>query len=249
MRKLPKHVAIVMDGNGRWAKQQSLPRVAGHEAGAESVKRIVKLCSEKKIPFLTLFAFSSENWQRPAKEVEHLMALFLQTLKEETETLLKHNIRLVVIGDCSRFEVDLREQIRESAQLTQHNNGLTLIIAANYSGRWDITHASRNITEDVLAGKLSLEDIRPDLFSQYVCLNQFPDPDLFIRTSGEQRISNFLLWQFAYTELYFSSVLWPDFEENEFEKALTFYALRERRFGLISEQIQEGHNPCLNPES
>ncbi len=240
MRKLPKHVAIVMDGNGRWAKQKSLPRVAGHEAGAESVKRIVKLCSEKNIAYLTLFAFSSENWQRPLKEVEHLMALFLQTLQQETDTLHKNNIRLLVIGDRSRFEPDLRNQIEYTEQVTAHNNKLTLIIAANYSGRWDITNATRLITQDVIDKKLSLDQVKSDVFNRYLCLHQFPEPDLFIRTSGEQRISNFLLWQFAYTELYFSQVLWPDFEETAFEKALDFYSSRERRFGLTSEQVQEG---------
>jgi undecaprenyl diphosphate synthase len=239
MKKLPKHVAIVMDGNGRWAIRQSLPRVMGHEAGAESAKCIVKQCSEKGIPYLTLFAFSSENWQRPAKEVEHLLTLFLETLKQETQTLNKNNIRLLVIGDCSRFSAELRNQIVQSEELTKNNNALTLIIAANYSGRWDIANASRLITQDVLAGKLTLADIQPSLFDKYICLNQFPAPDLFIRTSGEQRISNFMLWQFAYTELYFSPALWPDFKENEFNEALNFYTSRERRFGLISEQLQK----------
>lgn len=237
MNKLPRHVAIVMDGNGRWAKRKFLPRVAGHEAGAESVKQIVRQCSEKGIPILTLFAFSSENWHRPADEVEHLMNLFLQTLQEETESLHKNNIQLVIIGDCSRFEPALREQIRLSQELTEQNTGLTLVIAVNYSGRWDITNATRQIAEEVLKGNIQPSAITPELVNRFVCLSDMPEPDLFIRTSGEQRISNFMLWQFAYTELYFTNVLWPDFTKEEFELALEFYASRERRFGLISEQI------------
>jgi undecaprenyl diphosphate synthase len=239
MKTLPKHVAIVMDGNGRWAKQKCLPRVAGHEAGAESVKQIVKLCSEKGIPILTLFAFSSENWRRPPEEVDYLMRLFLQTLRQETENLQKNNITLQVIGDCSRFGADLREQICYAQELTENNTGLTLVIAANYSGRWDITNAARRIAEEVRLGHLTSEAITAELFSRHLSLYGLPEPDLFIRTSGEQRISNFMLWQFAYTELYFSEVLWPDFKEQEFEAALEFYASRERRFGLISEQIKE----------
>lgn len=239
MNKLPKHVAIVMDGNGRWAKQKCLPRVAGHEAGAESVKQIVKLCSEKGIPILTLFAFSSENWRRPPEEVDHLMNLFLQTLRQETDTLHKNNIQLKVIGDCNRFSTELREQIVFAQELTHNNSGLTLVIAANYSGRWDITHATRSIGRKIKSGELQVDEITPELMERYLCLSELPQPDLFIRTSGEQRISNFMLWQFAYTELYFSQVLWPDFREAEFKEALDFYASRERRFGLTSEQIQK----------
>lgn len=239
MNRLPRHVAIVMDGNGRWAQRQCLPRVAGHEAGAESVKKIVKLCSEKNIQVLTLFAFSSENWHRPLEEVDHLMNLFLQTLQHETENLAKNNLRLKVIGDYERFNPDLRDQILKSQQLTAHNTGLTLVIAANYSGRWDIAHACRIIARQVKEGLLHPEDINVELFQNYMSLNNLPEPDLFIRTSGEQRISNFMLWQFAYTELYFSKALWPDFTQEEFEAALEFYASRERRFGLISEQIHK----------
>jgi undecaprenyl diphosphate synthase len=242
MNKLPKHVAIVMDGNGRWAQRKCLPRVAGHEAGAESVKQIVKQCGEKGIQVLTLFAFSSENWRRPPEEVDHLMNLFLQTLRQETESLHKNNIQLKVIGDWDRFSPDLRAQIAQSQKLTADNTGLTLVIAANYSGRWDITHATRRIAQAVQLGHLQVEDIDSDLLGQYICLTNLPEPDLFIRTSGEQRISNFMLWQFAYTELYFTPVLWPDFNRAEFELALEFYASRERRFGLISEQINEGSN-------
>lgn len=237
MSKLPKHVAIVMDGNGRWAQRKCLPRIAGHEAGAESVKQIVTQCSEMKIQILTLFAFSSENWRRPSEEVNHLMNLFLETLQQETESLHKNNIKLKVIGDCSKFSEALRDQIEYSEELTSTNTGLTLIIAANYSGRWDIAHAARKLAQSVLEGKVQLEKITPDLFNNYVCLPDLPEPDLFIRTSGEQRISNFMLWQFAYTELYFTEVLWPDFSKDEFELALKFYETRERRFGLISEQI------------
>lgn len=235
-------MAIVMDGNGRWAKHKRLPRIAGHEAGAESVKKIVKLCSEKGIKILTLFAFSSENWQRPEKEVEHLMKLFLQTLKQETATLLKNNIQLHIIGDCSRFSSTLREQIAQSQVITENNTGLKLIIAANYSGRWDITHACQRIAESVQRGEIDVSDINQNLVQRFLCLHTLHEPDLFIRTSGEQRISNFMLWQFAYTELYFTPILWPDFKENEFQAALDFYSTRERRFGLISEQLKEPIN-------
>lgn len=237
MSKLPKHVAIVMDGNGRWAQRKCLPRVAGHEAGAESVKQIVKQCSEKGIPILTLFAFSSENWRRPVDEVDHLMNLFLQTLQQETNSLTENNIQLRVIGDYTRFSPALRQQIETSQQQTSANTGLTLVIAANYSGRWDITNATRQISEKVLAGTITLDEINAGLVNNFMCLTDLPDPDLFIRTSGEQRISNFMLWQFAYTELYFTNVLWPDFTKEEFQLALDYYATRERRFGLISEQI------------
>lgn len=237
MNKLPKHVAIVMDGNGRWAKRQCLPRVAGHEAGAESVKQIVKLCSEKKIPILTLFAFSRENWHRPSDEVDHLMHLFLSTLRQDTDSLHKNNIKLKIIGDWNRFSPELRSQIAHSQDLTADNTGLTLVIAANYSGRWDIVNATKLIAQSVSEGKLALSDITSEVVNQYIALTDLPEPDLFIRTSGEQRISNFMLWQFAYTELYFCSTLWPDFTKDEFELALEFYASRERRFGLISEQI------------
>lgn len=237
MSKLPKHVAIVMDGNGRWAQRKCLPRVAGHEAGAESVKQIVKQCSENGIPILTLFAFSSENWRRPVDEVDHLMNLFLQTLQQETNSLTENNIQLRVIGDYTRFSPALRQQIETSQQQTSANTGLTLVIAANYSGRWDITNATRQISEKVLAGTITLDEINAGLVNNFMCLTDLPDPDLFIRTSGEQRISNFMLWQFAYTELYFTNVLWPDFTKEEFQLALDYYATRERRFGLISEQI------------
>lgn len=239
MNKLPKHVAIVMDGNGRWAQRKQLPRVAGHEAGAESVKQIVKLCSEKNIRILTLFAFSSENWGRPNDEVEHLMNLFLQTLQQETNTLQKNNIQLRIIGDYSRFSAHLCQQIELSQQHTAQNTGLILVLAVNYSGRWDITNAARRVGEAVATGVLTVSQINAMSFAKYLCLSDLPEPDLFIRTSGEQRISNFMLWQFAYTELYFTNTLWPDFSADEFDKALEFFASRERRFGLTSQQLHE----------
>lgn len=239
MSKLPKHVAIVMDGNGRWAQRKQLPRVAGHEAGAESVKQIVKLCTEKGIEILTLFAFSSENWGRPNDEVEYLMNLFLQTLQQETNTLQKNNIQLRVIGDYSRFSDDLCRQIELSQQHTEQNSGLVLVIAVNYSGRWDITNAARKVGAKIAAGELHVDQLTSTVFEKYLALCDLSEPDLFIRTSGEQRISNFMLWQFAYTELYFTNTLWPDFNADEFEKALEFFASRERRFGLISQQLHE----------
>lgn len=239
MNKLPKHVAIVMDGNGRWAQGKHLPRVAGHEAGAESVKQIVKLCTEKGIKILTLFAFSSENWGRPNEEVEYLMNLFLQTLQQETNTLQKNNIQLRVIGDYSRFSASLCDQIESSQKQTAQNSGLILVLAVNYSGRWDITNAARKVGEKIAIGELTVDQLTSTVFQKYLSLHDLSEPDLFIRTSGEQRISNFMLWQFAYTELYFTTVLWPDFNHEEFEKALEFFASRERRFGLTSAQLQE----------
>lgn len=237
--KLPKHIAIVMDGNGRWAKQRHLPRSAGHKAGFETVREIVKACAEKKIEVLTLFAFGNENWQRPEMEVGFIMDLFLNALEQETKKLHTQNIQLHFIGDIARLEPRLQEQIAAAEQLTANNKGLKLNIAMSYSGRWDVTNAIRKIASQIEQGKLSSKDISLTFIQDYLALAGLPDPDLFIRTSGEQRISNFLLWQLAYTELYFTDVYWPDFNVNELEKALTFFTERERRFGVTSEQLQD----------
>lgn len=228
---LPRHIAIIMDGNGRWAKAQRLPRIAGHKVGAEVVREIVKKCAEKRIEILTLFAFSSENWQRPLQEVSFLMDLFITLLKREIKKLHAQNVRVRIIGDRTKFNAKLREQMSIAEAYTANNTGLTLVIAANYGGRWDLCETMRSIALDVEQGKLTSQDITPALIQQRIALGDFPEPDLLIRTSGEQRISNFLLWQLAYTELYFTNVFWPDFNGDELEKALDHFATRERRFG------------------
>ncbi|HRD66931.1 MAG TPA: isoprenyl transferase [Candidatus Competibacter sp.] len=235
--RLPHHVVIVMDGNGRWAQQRSLPRTAGHREGAKTVRRIVQACSERGIEVLTLFAFSSENWRRPRREVEVLMNLFLTTLRSEIRRLDTANVRLRFIGNPSAFSPTLQDYIAKAQQRTAKNTGLTLVVAANYGGRWDIAQAARRLSEEIMAGQLQPRDVTPDILQRYVCLSDLPEPDLFIRTAGEQRISNFLLWQLAYTELYFTDRLWPDFDVDDLEAACAAFASRQRRFGLTSEQI------------
>lgn len=238
-----RHVAIVMDGNGRWASQRDLPRLAGHEAGADAIKRVLEHCPHVGIEVLTLFAFSSENWGRPEMEVSALLQLFLHTLQSETENLHQHNIKIRFIGDRSAFSVALQQEMQRAEELTQTNDGLTLVFAVNYSGRWDITHAAKKLSQDVMHSRIQMNDIDSQIFAHYLSMSDLPEPDLLIRTSGEQRISNFLLWQIAYAELYFTEVLWPDFDAAEFDKALTFFATRQRRFGLTNEQVQ-GETLC-----
>lgn len=239
---LPKHIAIIMDGNGRWAKKRLLPRVAGHKAGVDTVDRIVEACVEKNIGALTLYAFSNENWLRPAQEVSYLMQLFLTSLEHYAKKIHKKNVQLRIIGDRSRFDEKLRATMGRIEQLTAENTGLKLIIAVNYGGQWDISEAMRQLAREIEAGKLTSQDISPELIKTKLSLADVPDPDLFIRTSGEQRISNFLIWQLSYSELYFTDVFWPDFDIAEFEKALSFYANRERRFGMTSEQIRANNH-------
>ncbi|MBW7981382.1 (2E,6E)-farnesyl-diphosphate-specific ditrans,polycis-undecaprenyl-diphosphate synthase [Enterobacillus tribolii] len=228
---IPRHVAIIMDGNGRWAKRQGKMRVFGHRAGVKSVRRSVRFAASHGIEALTLYAFSSENWNRPEQEVSALMELFVRALDSEVKSLHKHNVRLRIIGDISRFSMRLQERIHRSEKLTENNSGLTLNIAANYGGRWDIIQAVQSLTEKVAAGELQPGDITEDLLNQQVCLHDLAPVDLVIRTGGEHRVSNFLLWQIAYAEFYFSDVLWPDFDELTFEGALNAFAHRERRFG------------------
>lgn len=237
--KLPQHIAIIMDGNGRWAKQRHLPRMLGHQEGVKAVRKVIKSCSEMGIKVLTLFAFSSENWQRPEQEVNYLMTLFLNTLKNEIDKLTRNNVQLRMVGNLDRFKLPLRQWIDKSQTLTAHNTGLQLIIAVNYSGQWDIVQATQKLMDDVKRGVLVAEDLTQEIFANYLSLAHLPDLDLLIRTSGEYRISNFLLWQLAYTELYFTDTLWPDFDEQALNKALHFYAQRERRFGFTSEQLAE----------
>lgn len=235
---LPKHIAIVIDGNGRWAQARKMPRLFGHRAGLEAVRRTIKSCAEKKIEVLTLFAFSSENWKRPTDEVSGLMNLFLSAFKSELKALHNNNIQIRFIGDFSQFNQALQEWILKAHELTQNNTGLKLVVAVNYGGQWDITQAAQKVFLSLQEQQLSVTTISPAMIEKNLATADFPNPDLFIRTSGEQRISNFLLWQLAYSELYFTDVLWPDFSEQNLEQALTFYATRERRFGYTGEQVR-----------
>lgn len=235
---LPEHVAVIMDGNGRWATRRHLPRITGHTKGVERVRELVSTCAEKGIRFLTLFAFSSENWRRPRIEVRSLIELFISALDEELEKLHKNQIRFRVIGDFERFGRRAERRIRRAEARTSDNTGLTLTVAANYGGRWDIAQACAELTRQVQQGMLTPEAITPEKIASFLSLHDMPDPDLFIRTGGEQRISNFLLWQLAYTELYFTPVLWPDFDRAEFDLALASYVKRQRRFGLTGEQVE-----------
>jgi len=238
---MPRHVAIIMDGNGRWAKKRLLPRIAGHRAGVETVRQVVKACAEKGVEALTLFAFSSENWRRPVKEVSLLMELFLTALQRESKRLHANNVRLKIIGDRSAFAPRLQEEVAKAEELSRDNTGLTLVIAANYGGRWDVVQAARRIGEKIASGQLQPGDISPEMFEAQLVLHGLPEPDLFIRTGGEQRISNFLLWHLAYTELYFTDTLWPDFDTQAFEDALLSYASRQRRFGRTGDQVELAH--------
>ncbi|MCB5187435.1 isoprenyl transferase [Methylobacillus caricis] len=232
--EIPQHIAVIMDGNGRWAKKRFLPRVAGHKRGVEVVREVVRQCANSGVKYLTLFAFSSENWRRPSDEVSFLMGLFMEALQQEVGKLAENNIRLVMIGDRSRFDPALTAKIGEAEAQTQANDGLTLTIAANYGGRWDVMQAVKRLLQDKpqLADSFTEEDL-----SAYLSMHYAPEPDLFIRTGGEQRISNFLLWQLAYSELYFTETLWPDFDAAAFKLAIDSYQQRERRFGRTSEQL------------
>lgn len=236
---LPQHIAVVMDGNGRWANQRHMPRVAGHKAGVNATRRIVENCAKKNIKVLTIFAFSSENWRRPETEVSSIMALFVSTIGAEVKKLHNKNVCIRFIGDRSRFSQKLQKSINDAEQLTMHNTGLRLNIAANYGGRNDIVHACKLLINDVAQNKITVDEITEDLLGSYVSLNDVPAPDLFIRTGGEQRISNFLIWQLAYTELYFVDTLWPDFLDEDFEQALSWFTGRQRRFGKTGQQVIE----------
>ena len=236
---LPRHIAIIMDGNGRWARARLLPRYVGHREGVKSVRRAVEACIHQHIEVLTLFAFSSENWRRPSEEVNLIMDLFVKTLKKEVASLNRNGVRLRFIGDRSAFSEKLRVLIAEAEEETRDNSKLELVIAANYGGQWDISEAVRTLAVRVQAGELLPQDINPEVIAAEVALSDLPPPDLFIRTGGERRISNFLLWQLAYTELYFTDVLWPAFNERELQSALSWYANRQRRFGRTGEQVEQ----------
>ena len=237
IERIPRHVAIIMDGNGRWAKREGLARMFGHRKGVETVHRITEAAAELGIEYLTLYTFSTENWNRPKEEVDALMALLVDTIAKETPTLMKNNIRLETIGDLSRLPEQTRNKFIGCIQETSNNTGLSLVIALSYSARWEIIRATQMMAAAVQAGQLLVEDINEETISSFLTTRNMPDPDLLIRTSGELRISNFLLWQLAYSELYFTDCLWPEFTEEEFYHAIVDYQHRERRFGKTSEQI------------
>ena len=236
---IPAHVAIVMDGNGRWAKRRRRPRTFGHQAGVKALRDTVKYCGRLGVTELTVFAFSSENWNRPQKEVSRLMELFMRALDKETRELHENGVRVRFIGNLEAFAPELREKIRQAEQLTRDNDRMTLNVAVSYGGRWDIVQATRRIAQEVAAGRIEPGQIDESLFASHLSLSGDRDPDLFIRTGGEMRISNFLLWHSAYTELFFSPALWPDFGPREMDEAIAAYRARERRFGLTGEQARK----------
>lgn len=245
---LPKHIAIIMDGNGRWARKRGLPRPAGHHAGVKSVRTTVEACIKHGIKALTLFAFSSENWRRPMTEVSALMSLFVQALDNEIESMHRNGIRVRFIGDRTALNAELQERMRSAEQRTAANQQLTLVIAVAYGGRWDITQATQKLAQQHAAGNITLDDITEARIASELALNELPEPDLFIRTGGEQRISNFLLWNLAYTELYFCDVLWPQFNDKQLDTALQFFSERQRRFGLTGEQVTGGQRNATDGE-
>lgn len=235
----PRHLAVIMDGNNRWAKHKGLPGVEGHRAGEETVYRVVRYCAESKLEALTLFAFSSENWRRPAAEVDHLMGLFLETLGNRVDELDQQNIQVRFIGDLSAFSQPLQARMAAAVKKTAINSGMSLIIAVNYGGQWDILQATRRIAERVLAGDVNADAIDASLFKAMISLGDLPAVDLLVRTGGERRISNFLLWQLAYSELYFCDTLWPDVDQSTLDAAFFDYSSRQRRFGRSGEEVEQ----------
>jgi undecaprenyl diphosphate synthase len=242
LKKLPRHIAIIMDGNGRWAKKKGNPRIYGHRNAITAVRETVEASAEIGIQYLTLYAFSTENWNRPRTEVDALMSLLLVTINKETKTLLDNNVRLSYIGDVSSLPKQVTKNLTEAINRTQNNTGLNLILALSYSSRWEILNAVKGIAEDIKRGKLNSESITNELFENYLTTSGIPDPELLIRTSGEYRISNYLLWQIAYSELYFTPTLWPDFRREDLYQAIADFQCRERRFGKTSEQIATNIN-------
>ncbi len=235
--RLPEHIAIIMDGNGRWARQRGMDRIFGHHQGVKSLREVIEASAELKIGYLTVYAFSTENWGRPDEEVSALMGIMVESLNSETDTLIKNNIKLSAIGDTERLATDVRKRLMETIDLTSGATGLNLIVAMSYSSRWEITEAAKRLAADIAAGRIDPEIVNEFNFSSYLATSGVPDPELMIRTSGEVRISNFLLWQLAYTEFYFTEVLWPDFGKEELYKAIIDFQKRERRFGKTSEQL------------
>lgn len=237
--RIPAHIAVIMDGNGRWAKAKGLPRVFGHRQGVKTVHEITESAARLGIQYLTLYAFSTENWNRPKEEVDALMTILIDTVEKERPTLMDNNVRLLTIGDTSRLPENARKKFLKLIDDTSCNTGLSLVLALSYSSRWEITYAAQRIAEEVKRGELNIEAITEETISQHLTTAAIPDPDLLIRTSGELRISNYLLWQLAYSEFYFTDCYWPDFNEEEFCKAIVDYQHRERRFGKTSEQVQK----------
>ncbi len=239
LNNTPEHVAIIMDGNGRWAKKQGQERLFGHNFGVESVREVLKAAKELKVKYLTLYAFSTENWSRPKDEVDGLMDLLVRTIAGEVDELNKSGVILKSIGDIEGLPESCKEELRIAQEKTAHNSEITLILALNYSARWELVNATKKIAEKIEAGDLKSKEINEEVINAELCTKNIPDPELLIRTSGEQRISNFLLWQIAYTELFFTEVLWPDFKKEDFYKAILSYQSRERRFGMVSEQLTD----------
>jgi len=237
--EIPQHIAIIMDGNGRWAKRRGMPRIAGHHEGVNSVRDIVEACGQLGVKYLTLYAFSTENWKRPREEVSLLMRLLLKALRDERDRLHQNEVQLKAIGDIAQLPQDVQDELLDAIKLMQQNSGLTLILALSYSGRWDITNAIKRIADDLRSGVLKREDLSENVVSRYLATKDFPDPDLLVRTSGEIRISNFLLWQVAYSELYISDEYWPAFRRKTLYAAISEFQKRERRFGMVSEQLQK----------
>jgi undecaprenyl diphosphate synthase len=237
--EIPRHIAIIMDGNGRWAKKRGMPRIAGHSEGVESVRDTVEACGQLGVKYLTLYAFSTENWKRPKEEVSLLMRLLLRALRDETDRLHQNNVKLQAVGDIAALPREVQDELCEDIDKTRENTGLTLVLALSYSGRWDITLAVKKILKDVASGRLAENAVNDQVIASYLSTGAIPDPDLLVRTSGEFRISNFLLWQLAYTEIYITPKFWPSFRRDELYAAIRDYQRRERRFGMVSEQIQE----------
>jgi undecaprenyl diphosphate synthase len=240
--RLPRHIAVIMDGNGRWAKNKGKARVFGHKNGVESVRAITEGAAEIGIEYLTLYAFSTENWNRPKAEITALMTLLVMTISKETKTLNKNNVRLHAIGNLDNLPDNCASELKNAIKSTEQNTGLNLILALSYSAKWELTNATKEIALKVQSGELTVDSITEDTIKEHLCTAAFPDPELLIRTSGECRISNFLLWQIAYSELYFTSTLWPDFRKKDLEEAIISYQQRERRFGKISEQLETEDN-------
>lgn len=240
--EIPIHIAIIMDGNGRWAQKRSLPRVAGHREGVESVRDMVEVCGQLGVKYLTLYAFSTENWKRPKEEISMLMRLLMKALRDETDKLHRNNVRVRTIGDISKLPVEVQNELLDAIVKTQNNTGLNLLLALSYSGRWDIMQAVKKISSEIKRGALNEDSINEDLVTKYLSTQGIPDPDLLVRTSGEFRVSNFLLWQLAYSEIYITELNWPEFRRDELYRAITEYQKRERRFGLTSNQIKQKQN-------
>ena len=236
MKRIPRHIAIIMDGNGRWATERNKPRSYGHQAGVETVRRITSECTRLGVKYLTLYTFSTENWNRPSDEIAALMGLVLTSL--EDEIFMKNNVRFQVIGDIKRLPVAVAEKLKETIEHTANNNAMTMVVALSYSARWELTEATKQIAIEVQKGEQKIEDIDKNIINKHLCTNFMPDPDLLIRTGGEYRISNYLLWQLAYSELYFCDTYWPDFNEDDLHTAIADYQKRQRRFGKTEKQIE-----------